>query len=86
MPTTNPMTKAAIDAEAAFAKKAFRQRAELNEKARKAIASTAVTRPVTIRLSEVMLAIAKQQAQNKGLPYQTYMKMLLHEALANANR
>ena len=28
--------------------------------------------------------MAKQQAERKGLPYQTYIKSLLHEALRKA--
>ncbi len=75
MATLKPMSQEALDAEAAFAKKIFGQRAELNEKARRAISSNAGSRQVTIRLSE-----------SKGLPYQTYMKMLLHEALNRGSR
>ena len=37
---------------------------------------------VTIRLSDSEIAVARQQAEVKGLRYQTYIKMLLHEALA----
>ncbi|SRR5258706_9564938 len=40
-----------------------------------------VTQPVTIRLSAPDIAIARQLSKDKGLPYQTYIKMLLHEAL-----
>jgi predicted DNA binding CopG/RHH family protein len=35
----------------------------------------------TIRLDPTDLSLAKQQAERKGLRYQTYLKMLLHEAL-----
>jgi uncharacterized protein (DUF4415 family) len=45
-----------------------------------------LTKPVTIRLSEEDIAKARVQAQKKGVGYQTYMKILLHEALANAER
>lgn len=38
-------------------------------------------RSVTIRLPEDDLALAKSQAAKKGLPYQTYIKSLLHQAL-----
>jgi len=86
MATLKPMSQEALDGEAAFAKKIFGQRAELNEKARRVIASNAGSRQVTIRLSETMLGMAKQQAESKGLPYQTYMKMLLHEALNRESR
>jgi predicted DNA binding CopG/RHH family protein len=84
MPKSKPMTRRQREAEAAFAKKAFDERAELNRKARKAILAASGSRQVTIRLSDAMLATARQQAQTKGLPYQTYIKMLLHEALINA--
>jgi predicted DNA binding CopG/RHH family protein len=41
----------------------------------------AVTRPVTIRLNAPDLLAARAISKKKGLPYQTYIKMLLHEAL-----
>jgi len=42
-----------------------------------------LTKPVTIRLSHEDLAKSRAQAEKKGLRYQTYLKMLLHEALAH---
>ena len=36
---------------------------------------------ITIRIAESDLALARKQAEAKGLPYQTYIKSLLHEAL-----
>ena len=71
---------------ATFAQRAFQQRAEINQKAREAVFTATGTRQVTIRLSGAMVGMARQQAQTKGLPYQTYIKMLLHEALTNAAR
>jgi predicted DNA binding CopG/RHH family protein len=44
------------------------------------------TVPTTIRLSEDDLAKARMQAEKKGLRYQTYLKMLLHEALSQSSR
>jgi hypothetical protein len=44
-----------------------------------------LTTPTTIRLSQEDLAKARAQAEKKGLRYQTYLKMLLHEALAKSN-
>ncbi len=35
----------------------------------------------TIRLDPADIALAKEQAAAKGLRYQTYLKMVLHEAL-----
>ena len=39
------------------------------------------TRTVTMRISVRDLEVAQKLAERKGLPYQTYMKMLLHQAL-----
>jgi predicted DNA binding CopG/RHH family protein len=35
----------------------------------------------TIRLDPVDIQLAREQAEKRGLKYQTYLKMLLHEAL-----
>ena len=35
----------------------------------------------TIRLDPVDIELARQQAEKKGLKYQTYLKMVIHEAL-----
>lgn len=43
---------------------------------------TGETRIVTIRIPVRDLEAAQQLAERKGLPYQTYLKMLLHQALA----
>jgi predicted DNA binding CopG/RHH family protein len=42
------------------------------------------TTPITLRISEADIERARKQAEKKGIGYQTYMKMLLHEALAKA--
>ena len=39
------------------------------------------TRIVTMRIPVRDLEAAQELAERKGLPYQTYMKMLLHQAL-----
>src|SRR6266853_1720146 len=36
---------------------------------------------VALRIPEADLALARKQAEKKGLPYQTYIKSLLHETL-----
>lgn len=41
---------------------------------------------VTMRLPVPDLKAAQDLAQHKGLPYQTYIKMLLHEALERERR
>jgi predicted DNA binding CopG/RHH family protein len=68
------------EAEAAFAAGLYRDRAAINRKAQQVLATG--SRQITIRLSNSEIALAKQQAEAKGLKYQTYIKMLLHEALA----
>src|SRR3982074_1607715 len=40
-----------------------------------------VTRPVTIRMNAPDLAVAQELSKLNGLPYQTYIKQLLHDAL-----
>ena len=44
------------------------------------------SRNVTIRMAEADLDLARRQAEEKGLPYQTYIKSVLHEALAKRER
>ena len=69
-----------IESEKAFAADLYRDRAAINRKAQAVLASG--SRQVTIRLGNEELALARRQAEAKGLKYQTYIKMLLHEALA----
>ncbi len=44
-------------------------------------AARARTRPVTLRLAAADIDAARALAAQKGIGYQTYVKMLLHEAL-----
>jgi predicted DNA binding CopG/RHH family protein len=44
------------------------------------------TRLISIRLSAADLAAANKLAAAKGMPYQTYIKSLLHEALVKEAR
>jgi predicted DNA binding CopG/RHH family protein len=44
------------------------------------------SRNVTIRIAEADLDLARKQAEEKGLPYQTYIKSVLHEALVKRGR
>ena len=41
---------------------------------------------VALRIPEADLALARRQAEQKGLPYQTYIKSLLHETLAEREK
>jgi predicted DNA binding CopG/RHH family protein len=43
-------------------------------------------RVVSIRLPETDLALARRQAAERGLPYQTYIKSILHQALRQQNK
>jgi hypothetical protein len=45
-----------------------------------------LSRLLSIRLPEPDIALAQQLASAKGLPYQTYIKSLLHEALKREAR
>ena len=58
------------------------KRALKSGKARRAVP----LKTVTMRLPVPDLKIAQDLAHQKGLPYQTYIKMLLHEALEKAGR
>jgi predicted DNA binding CopG/RHH family protein len=69
----------AIEAEKSFAAEVYRDRAAINRKAQTVLASG--SRQITIRLRNDEIALARRQAEAKGLKYQTYIKMLLHEAL-----
>ncbi len=40
-----------------------------------------VLQPISIRLAAPDIAVAQQLARKKGIPYQTYIKTLLHDAL-----
>lgn len=40
----------------------------------------------TIRLDPIDIQMAREQAEKRGLKYQTYLKMLLHEALTRKAR
>ncbi len=46
-----------------------------------AASKKAPTPVVALRIPEADLALARKQAEQKGLPYQTYIKSLLHETL-----
>lgn len=41
---------------------------------------------VALRIPEADLTLARKQAAEKGLPYQTYIKSLLHETLTQRER
>jgi predicted DNA binding CopG/RHH family protein len=41
---------------------------------------------VSLRIPAADLALARKQAERKGLPYQTYIKSLLHETLTKREK
>ncbi len=41
---------------------------------------------VALRIPEADLLLARKQAEKKGLPYQTYIKSLLHETLTEREK
>ena len=47
---------------------------------------TKASQPITLRISKEDLETARRLAARKGLGYQTYIKMLLREALAHNAR
>ena len=54
--------------------------------AQKLTSEARASRNVTIRMAEVDLDLARKQAEEMGLPYQTYIKSVLHEALVKRQR
>ena len=54
--------------------------------ARRLVQEARASRNITIRMAESDLDLARRQAEEKGLPYQTYIKSLLHEALLKRQR
>ena len=46
----------------------------------------AAARVISLRVPEADLEMARRQAEQKGLPYQTYIKSLLHETLAKRQK
>jgi predicted DNA binding CopG/RHH family protein len=62
------------------------QRGMVARLARERAAQAGASPTITIRLPEEDLAKAREQAAKKGLRYQTYLKMLLHEALERESK
>ena len=59
-----------------------------NEKLLERIAASRKTPSpvVALRIPAADLALARKQAEQKGLPYQTYIKSLLHETLTQREK
>jgi predicted DNA binding CopG/RHH family protein len=56
----------------------------LDQRTLKARLAASKARMVSLRLPEADIQLARKQAAQKGLPYQTYMKSLLHQSLRQA--
>ena len=56
----------------------------LDQATLKASLTASKARVVSIRLPENDIELARRQADQRGLPYQTYIKSLLHQALRQA--
>ena len=56
----------------------------LDQATLKARLAVSKSRVVSIRLPEDDIELARQQATQRGLPYQTYIKSVLHQALRQA--
>ena len=59
------------------------RRGELKVLTKEKLRERLASRPVTIRLPAADLELARKQAERKGMPYQTYLKSLLHETLTD---
>jgi predicted DNA binding CopG/RHH family protein len=59
----------------------FKNAAEDGPLGRGTLAKRGLTPTTTIRLDKRDIELAKQQAEQRGLRYQTYLKMLIHQAL-----
>jgi predicted DNA binding CopG/RHH family protein len=60
---------------------AFEKAAAEGRLGRGTVARKAGLPTTTIRLDPVDIQLAREQAEERGLKYQTYLKMLIHEAL-----
>ena len=44
------------------------------------------TMPVTIRIPVADIAVAREIAERRGMPYQTYLKSVLHQVLSRERK
>jgi predicted DNA binding CopG/RHH family protein len=64
----------------------FEQAIHTGQAGRGTAARRAALPTTTIRLDPKDIELARSQAERKGLRYQTYLKMLLHEALRSQEK
>ena len=74
----NKHLRAAVKAGESINPEALRRRIEASKKKRATV--------VALRIPQADLSLARKQAEQKGLPYQTYIKSLLHETLVERER
>jgi predicted DNA binding CopG/RHH family protein len=75
--------RASLDKDLADAAKKGKLK-RLDQATLKARLAATKSRVVSLRLPEVDIELARRQATEKGLPYQTYIKSVLHQALRQA--
>ncbi|HLN03257.1 MAG TPA: CopG family antitoxin [Bryobacteraceae bacterium] len=75
--------RARLDRDIVTSAKSGKLRRLTREKLKERLAASK-SRVVSIRLPEDDIELARRQAEQKGLPYQTYIKSVLHQALRQA--
>ena len=75
--------RARLDRDIVTSAKSGKLRRLTREKLKERLA-TSKSRVVSLRLPEDDIELARRQAGQKGLPYQTYIKSVLHQALRQA--
>jgi len=75
--------RARLDRELVTSAKSGKLKRLTHEKLKERLAASK-SRVVSIRLPEDDIELARRQAAQKGLPYQTYIKSVLHQALRQA--
>jgi predicted DNA binding CopG/RHH family protein len=66
--------------------KSFEDAAAEGRLGRGTVARKAGLPTTTIRLDPVDIELARKQAEKRGLKYQTYLKMVIHEALMKESK
>ena len=64
----------------------FEESAKDGTLGRGTLARRGQTPTITIRLDPADVELAKVQAEQRGLRYQTYLKMIIHQALAHEEK
>lgn len=78
---TEMTRKAVAEGRFKLTKKTPAERLAMARQVREEAAQKAISANITLRMSRFEIDRAKRQAAQKGMRYQTYIKMLLHDAL-----